>query len=66
MSDIDLDYEIGDIVYFALGGEDSKGIVSGLIIKAGGLLEYEVVWSDRSRGWHTPTELQTEKPQEDD
>jgi len=65
MSDLDVNikYAHGDIVYFKLGGDYGvKGIVTALIIRSKGYIEYEVVWDDKSSGCHSEIELTEDKP----
>lgn len=61
MSELNITYEIGDEVYFVLGGESDYGIVTALIIRGTNHIEYEVIWEDKSKGWHEDTELSKEK-----
>jgi hypothetical protein len=50
-------FNIGDKVYFALGGEDSIGIVTGILVRENNYVEYEVTWKDRGFGWYKDVEL---------
>jgi hypothetical protein len=56
---IDNAYEVGEEVYYILGGEDSKGIVTAILTRGADNIEYEVSWQGKYKSWHTDIELTT-------
>jgi hypothetical protein len=54
---INIEHNIGDLVFFKLGGEEPAGIVTGVLVRGPEAVEYEVTWQDKIKGWHSAKEL---------
>jgi hypothetical protein len=61
---IELEFIIGDLVFFKLGGEEPAGIVTAILVRGQSAIEYEVTWMDKVKGWHSGTELSSKEDYE--
>ena len=58
------DYEIGEIVFSKLGGEEPRGMITGIMFRNPENLEYEVTWPSKTKNWCQREELMTSEEYE--